>query len=245
MQVDEKALAEAFREAVGDMPPASFNERDVTAASLVATARARRRAMVGAGAACGVLLLVGVGAVVTTLPKATSGQTVSAPAPGAGEQRGPSTTMSMDGGVPAGPNSSGNAGTLGPKVESGHSDCGPVDQGVAAALVAELPAATGVEAAAADAQCPANSRGAGFHVTDGTNSGFVEAVVVPATVPADPATGKPPQVKPLPTEGTRQVPAATRSGGVLTLISRPMNGSAGAPFGPQLNDIAARVATKF
>jgi hypothetical protein len=235
--VDEGKLAEVFRDAAGDAPPASFDKGDILAASARATARARQRVRVGAGIACGFVLLAGIGVTVANLTGPTS-STANAPAVATGGRSAPSYPLSANG-FPGDSSGQGHEtpGTVDPRVGHAPAGCGAVDRGLADALVDELPAAAGGDARAADSDCPAGSIGAGYQVNDGANSGMVSVIVVPASVSG--------QVKPFTTQGTQTVTVKTRSGGTLTLVSRPMNDSAGAPFGGQLKDIAARLQARY
>jgi hypothetical protein len=229
--MDENRLTEAFRDAVGDVPLASFDTRDVLVASARATAHARRRTQFGGGVALGVVVLAGGVFAVTALPGggASSGQVVSSAPALSG------SPLSMATNSP-------QIGTMLPNNEGGGGDtttpqqCGQPDQGLGTALVVELPAAAGAQAKAADVSCPAGSAGVAFEVTDGTNIGWVEVVLVQP----DPVTGKPAAIT-----APNAMTVRTRSGASLTLFSRPAGGSSAAPYVARLGDIAARLATHY
>ena len=238
--MDENRLAEAFRDAVGDVPPASFETRDVLAASARATARARRRAQFGGGVALGVVVLVGGVFAVTSLPGggggASSGQAAVNPSTPFGTG-GPMSmsTMTPDRGGPQTGKILPNGGDGGDTTTT-PPQCGQPDQSLATALVAELPAAAGAQAKPADVTCPPGAAGVAFQVTDGVNTGLVEAVLVQP----DQVTGKVPAIT-----APNATPVRTRTGASLTLFSRPTAGSGAAPFVAQLGDIAARLATHY
>ncbi|QUQ70247.1 hypothetical protein [Kutzneria sp. CA-103260] len=236
--MDENKLADKFRDAVGDVPPPSFDTQDVLVASKRATARARKRLQSGVGVALGVVLIGGV--LVLTRPFGDSANTMSS----AGGAAASNATSPMA----AGPNDTAQSGPNGGKMAPNHTEegnaanCGGPDQGLAAALVAELPSATGVETMAADVNCPAGAAAVMFQLTDGSNAGKVELVLVPASVPNDPSTGAKPAVG---VGKGNSVTVKTRGGGALTLASLPMNGSTSGPYAGQLTDIAARLAARY
>jgi hypothetical protein len=236
--MDEKKLADTFRDAVGEVPPPSFDTQDVRVASARATARARKRLQSGVGVALGVVLIGGV--LVLTRPfGATSVDSTNAGGPVAAPNV--STSMSLN---PNAAPQSGPGGKMAPNhTETGNAaNCGPADLGLANALTAELPSATGLEPYAADVSCPAGSAAVMFQVTDGANSGKVELVLVPASVPDDPSLGGKPPVQ---VGKGNSVTVRTRQGGALTLASLPTNGSATGPYVGQLGDIAARLAARY
>jgi hypothetical protein len=234
--MDEKQLADKFRDAVGEMPPPSFDTQDVRVASARATARARKRLQSGVGAAIGVVLIGGV----LVLTRPFGGDTASSTGASAGGAAQPNATspMPMD---HVGPGPTGKMQPNTPDLGGG-AHCGPADQGLAAALGAELPIVTGAEAMAADVGCPDGSAGVAYQLTDGPNSGKLELVLVPASVPNDPSTGVKPAVR---VGKGNSVTVVTRTGGALTLASLPMNGSAVGPYAGQVNDIAARLAARY
>jgi len=236
--MDDKQLAEKFRDAVGDVPPPSFDTQDVVVGSARATARARKRLQSGVGVALGVVLIGGV--LVLTRPFGESATSMTS----AGGAAAPNASSQMS----LGPNDNtaptGSGGKMAPNsTETGSAaNCGAPDPGLAAALVAELPSATGVETRAADVSCPAGSAGVAFELTDGSNSGKLEVVLVPASVPNDPSTNDKPSVR---VANGSSVTVKTRGGGALTLASLPMNGSTTGPYVGQLTDIAARLAARY
>jgi len=236
--MDEHQLADKFRDAVGEVPPPSFDTQDVLVASKRATARARKRLQSGVGVALGVVVIGGV--LVLTRPFGESATSMtSAGGAAAPNVSSPTSVGPNDNTVQSGP----GGGKMGPNTEMGNAaNCGAPDQGLAAALVAEVPSATGVETLAADVSCPAGSAGVAFELTDGSNTGKLELVLVPASVPNDPSTNGKPSVR---VANGSSVTVKTRGGGALTLASLPMNGSTAGPYAGQLTDIAARLAARY
>jgi hypothetical protein len=235
--MDDNQLAEKFRDAVGDVPPPSFDTNDVLVASRRATARARKRLQAGAGVALGVVLIGG--ALVLVRPFAENNTMSTA---GAGDAASPNATS------PLSLNPGFNTNNGGPKAQpntpdtGGSANCGAPDQGLAAALVTELPIITGSEAQAADVSCPTGAAAVAFQLTDGANSGKLELVLVPSSVANDPGTGSKPAVR---VANGNSVTVKTHNGGALTLATLPMNGSAAGPYVNQLGDIAARLAARY
>jgi hypothetical protein len=236
--MDDKQLAEKFRDAVGEVPPPSFDTRDVVVASARATARARKRLQSGIGVGLGVVLIGGV--LVLTRPFGGTTDTMSA-----GNVAAPNASSPMSLNPNQDSAASGPSGKMAPNhtdASGSSANCGAPDQGLATALMAELPSAIGSEAFAADVSCPTGSSGVAFELTDGSNSGRVVLVLVPASVPDDPSTGAKPAVQ---VGKGNAVTVKTRGGGALTLASLPMNGSATGPYVGQLGDIAARLAARY
>jgi hypothetical protein len=248
--VDEQKLSDLFQAAVRDVPPASFDERDVATASRRVTAR-RRSMLAGGSAAVVVLLAVGlvVGGVVfghnstSTSASVAAGQANQgqrtfgkndvAPraAPGAGHEQNaipeqgtnfPATTP-MQGGAAV--------GGVGPDAGSTPSGCGPTDGELAVALANELPSAGAPAAAPVTLACPAGARAAGYLVHDGTATGYVFAVLTPAGTPS-----------PAPPAGATTATATAADGAILTVLSEPTSGSPAAPLATRLAAIAHSVA---
>ncbi|MFC0544882.1 hypothetical protein [Kutzneria chonburiensis] len=236
--MDDKQLAEKFRDAVGDVPPPSFDTDDVVVASKRATARARKRLQAGAGVAIGVVLIGGALTLVRPFSESNGSMTSAG-----GDAAAPNATSPLS----LNPGFNTNEGG-GPKVQPNTPDtgssanCGQPDQGLAAALVTELPIITGSEAQAADVSCPVGAAAVAFQLTDGANSGKLELVLVPASVPNDPGTGGKPAVR---VAKGSAVTVTTHNGGALTLATLPINGSAAGPYVNQLGDIAARLAARY
>lgn len=238
--MDEHKLADAFRSAVRETPPASFDTGDVVTASRRVTARRRRQ--LAAGSALGVVLLAGGLAAGTGLfgsgpqnvPLAGSPPSVSGSAGTLGAHTEPNGSQPR-GATPLGPNTlagtaPGHSGTP----QSGVESCGGVDADLAAALATELPSAPAGTPASAAGSCPAGARAAAVPVRDGATSGVVTVVLVP-TANAGRA-------------GPDAGPAAVRAahgGGTLTVASRSASGQGAAPYAAQLDRIATDLAARF
>ncbi|HEX3789226.1 MAG TPA: hypothetical protein VHW44_15290 [Pseudonocardiaceae bacterium] len=254
--MDDQTLAELFRAAAADPPPATFDEQDVLHASRRITAR--RRSLLAGGSAFGGLVLV-VGLVIglgdfghtngETSASAGSAAVVSgtgtfAPdAPGQANGPGrvgpmvPNEQMTQDFPVTTPMQGGGPTGGAG-KTGSALSGCGPTDGQLAVALAGELPS-VGAENAAgsvpvAQANCPAGARAAGFQVHQGSAAGLVGAVLLPA--------GEAVTDLALPA-GAVQVSAPSAAGGQLVVFSRPNRGAT-APYVDQLHAIALALAAE-
>ncbi|MGH3775101.1 MAG: hypothetical protein ACRDRR_05085 [Pseudonocardiaceae bacterium] len=157
--MDEQRLGQAFRDAVEELPPASFGHDDVVAASRRATTR--RRSMLAGGTLLGVAVLAG-GLVAGGLVGGGEGPPTpgnAALAPG-GREADPGTLSTLDA----------------PR-------CGPVDAELVAGLTSLLAnrgnAASG-PASAVPEQCPAGSRAAAVPVT----GGVLYVLLIPLAEPA-------------------------------------------------------------
>ncbi|HVW44230.1 MAG TPA: hypothetical protein VHC18_23065 [Amycolatopsis sp.] len=200
--MDEKDLTTLFRSAPGDPPASGFTLTDVTKASARATKR--RRSALLAVAACVVVLLGAAGVAAATYFGGSETHNAQQPVL-----------------APAAPH--------GPRAES-TSGCDTVDQGLATALAAELPASG---APAPGRVCTPDARSAGFHVTDGGRSGFVSVTVFPSSFALNPFD-----------DGTVLAEQRTASGGSLVVLSTPDAGSA-PPLESQLARIAHALAGRF
>jgi hypothetical protein len=179
--VDDQRLSELFRVAVGDAPPASFDEKDIVAASHRVTDR-RRSLLLGGGGLVVVLLalglLLGTGLLRHTVGSGVSGANAVAGGPTPlSTGRGPEAAVpgliqsfpwstSVQGGV-----GTGKVGTA----DGTHAGCGPVDGDLAVALAGELPSAGAQVPVPTSVRCPAGSRSAAVTVP----GGVVIAVLVP------------------------------------------------------------------
>lgn len=249
--MDERRIAEVFRTAAGDAPPASFDVDSVRSASARATARHRTRVALGSALAA---VLVFGGAAVTggLLSQSTPGNTTSAgsagdvpsnnlplavPEPQEGEER---VEPRMSGGlppksIPDDPSTQGDgtSGTTGrPPTTGGASGCQEVDRELAVALADELPAAEGLQPSHAAANCPSGARGAGYLVRDRLGvHGVVSVVLVP------------PGRQPLTSTSTAEGRSEARSGaGTVYVLTEPAQGAAVGPFEAELPALAAGVA---
>ena len=160
----------------------------------------------------------------------------------AGGEATPNATSPLSMGPGFNTNGSGpKVGPNTPDVDSS-ANCGAPDQGLAAALVTELPMITGTDAQAADVSCPLGSAAVAFQLTDGANAGKLELILVPPSVPNDPGTGAKPAVR---VAKGNAVTVKTHNGGALTLATLPGNGSTAGPYAGDLGNIAARLAARY
>lgn len=227
MPVDEQRLADLFRDAVGEPPPASFDERDIAEASRAADRR-RRRAVRGWGtaAAC-VVALAGLTVGADALFGHGGGGATNGASSAAGRvftSNNPNNTtglMSPQGRVPAGPEATGG--------------CGPADPGLAAALSGHLPAAGLLGPAPVHFPCPAGARSAGYQVRDGGITGVFEVVLIPAS-DSQSLNGL---------SISRDITwdlVTTPSGAQLMVLSGPSGGGSTAPFANLVTPIARQLA---
>ncbi|KAA2260106.1 hypothetical protein F0L68_20480 [Solihabitans fulvus] len=261
--MDERRLAELFRDAVRDVPPPSFDEGDVRAESRRAAARQRKSLGVASAAAVALVLGGTVLAVGLQHGNTMSADSVraAAPAPVSGSGSGPTnsrmaplnkqdtndnsahSTTPYRGGpppnsIPEGTPTQGGAssGSASPSAGGTPGGCGPVDRELAVALANELPAAAGLTPVPVDGNCPDGTRSAGFLVKDGAVTGLFSVVLVPTE-------GAAPDFSPL--SGVQQDTQATPHGGRLTVVSRPQPGATTAPFADRVADVAKRIAPKY
>lgn len=238
--MDEHKLADAFRDAVRETPPASFDTGDVVTASRRVTARRRRQ--LAAGSALGVVLLAGglaagtglLGTGQQNVPLAGSPPSVSGSAGMLSAHNEPNGSRPR-GATPLAPNTlAGPAPGHSVTPQSGVDGCGGVDADLAAALATELPSAAASTPAPAEGSCPSGARAVAVPVQDGATSGVVTVVLVPAANAgrAGPGAG----------------PAAVRAahgGGTLTVASRSAAAQGAAPYADQLDRIATDLAARF
>lgn len=195
--MDERRLAELFRDAAGDAPPASFDEHDVAERARRVTRRRRSMLAGGSGLAVVVLavgLLLGPLGFGHTLRSGTHG-VASAPA----SRGGPTPTESggfgpaLEGPAVRGtgnfPNSSpvqggGEVGRAGPSAGSTRVGCGPTDREVAVALAGELPSVGAPVEVNPGLTCHGTTRAATYLVRVDGATGFVTAVLSPRGNPA-------------------------------------------------------------
>lgn len=254
--MDEQKLAELFRDAASDAPPASFDVAGVRVASRRATAR--RRSAVALGATLAVV--VGLGGVVVGLdgvrrddgatpamagsadrsssPNLTPTGSPAEPRIAEGEQ-----APDLSGGMPPKsiPDDSSTqgdetAGSASPRAGGTPGGCAEVDRELAVALADEFPVAQGTQPSPAAAQCPDGARGASYLVRDGGVVGTVSLVVVPPDVLAAAALGP---------QGSREATEPARSGGTVHVISEPATGATTPPFADRVDAAAAALAEQF
>lgn len=251
--MDERKLTDLFQSAVRDVPPASFTESDVAAASKRITVR-RRTILAGGSlavvAAIAVGLVIGRGNLGHDFGGGSSNSAAGLAAPGTPPSFGrndvaprspgggaaqqqvpegstvfPTTTPLQGGGVGGGP---------GPGAGGTPSGCGPTDSELAVALANELASVGAPEAIPAGLICPAGARSAGYLVHDGSASGYVVAVVTNAgqAEPSDNAVG------------AARSSAPASNGRTVTVFSVPAAGSPAAPFSGAIFGMAEDLAGK-
>ncbi|RZQ65264.1 hypothetical protein [Amycolatopsis suaedae] len=233
--MDDRELETLFRTAPGDAPAPTFTLDDVTARSRRQTAR-RRSTII---AACGFVVVVGLGAGVLGLAGSTE-QTASAP--GMAQQEQPNgvparppedrVPMEMESVPPQSPMQGGTGtGDNGPRADSTFG-CDKVDRELATALAGELPA-TGSTEASPGRVCTTGARSAGFPVA----GGFVSATVFPP--------GTTVQLPPL-TNGALPVETFGASGRRILVLSEPAPGSSVPPVAERdAQRIADTLAARF
>lgn len=169
--MDEHRLAELFRDAVREAPPASFNETDVRSASRRVTARRRTQLALGST----LVVVLGIGGVVVgtgLLARPDSGTTTAAtgeatllevpanpPEDGSYQQKSFPSDGPTQGGSSQGSVGADDADNTAPQ------GCGMVDRKLRDALAAEL-SVPADQAVTVDIGCPGDSRAAAF-VIDG------------------------------------------------------------------------------
>ncbi|CCH35486.1 hypothetical protein ABZ816_12855 [Actinosynnema sp. NPDC047251] len=248
--MDERKIAELFRDATNGAPPASFDVGNVRSASARATARRRTRLALGSAMVV-VLAFGGVVAYANLVPR----ENVSTSAGSAEDHTSPNLSPfavpeprsgdtaavpEMSGGmppksIPDDPSTQGDgtSGTTGRPTTGGASGCQEVDRELAVALADELPAAEGLQPSHAVANCPTGARGAGYLVRDEQGVyGVVSVVLVPPGVQTLASSS--------PSEGR-----APARGGTVFVLSEPAQGSAVGPFEGVLTDLASRVAGRL
>jgi len=252
MRVDEQKLTGLFQSAVRDAPPASFDVHDVAAAATAekrATMR-RRTWILGGGGFVVAFLAVGLilgGGTLGDALRGTSSSSAAGSAAGRGTV-GSNLAPQVSGGqaqqVPGNgtrfPTATplqggGGVGGVGPGADGTPGGCGPTDGQLAVALANELSSVGAPpQAAPASIGCPAGSRVAAYLVHDGSDVGYVVAVVTPAgkLTAGDSAIGVARAVAPA--SGGRQI----------TVLSVPASAGATAPLTGGLFGIAEDLAGK-
>ncbi|ATE57716.1 MULTISPECIES: hypothetical protein [Actinosynnema] len=250
--MDERKLAEAFRDAADGAPAPAFDLDSVRSASKRATLR--RRSALAAGSTLAVVLLAGGVAAGGLLPvggpeRASSALESQAPATldmeaataeprvlgtedGPRGEAGEPTGGQPPKSIPGDPSEQGDEppGSADPTVGGTPSGCGAADRELAVALAGELPVArdlvpTGVTG------CPAGARGASYLVRAGADYATVSVVLVPAGVRAS-----------LATDLRREAVATTASGESVHVLSEPAAGATTAPYAADLPGLAQAIA---
>lgn len=246
--MDERRLAELFRDAAGDAPPASFDEHDVATESRRVTRRRRSMLAGGSGVAVVALaagLLLGPGGFGHTLGGGTQGA-ASAPAVRGGPVQpdqspfGPAVEGPAARGTDSFPSSSpaqggGKVGGVGPNAGSTRIGCGPTDREVAVALAGELPSVGAPTTVTPGLTCGGTTRAATYLVRDGAATGYVTAVLSPR---ADPAT--------LTMRGGVLSSTGTSASGKwqVTVVGEPAGGQV-PPLADRLGAVERAIAARF
>jgi hypothetical protein len=252
--VDEEKLADLFKAAVADPPPASFTEHDIATKSQQVT-RQRRAALAGGGGLAVVILVVGL-LLGTGVFGHTSGSGTLAGGSAGGAQR--PSDGSFGNVVPglasgnAGPNAispthfpgstpkqgGGENGGVGSDAGGTHAGCGPTDRQLAVALANELPSVGAPVATPAALACIPGTRTASYHVhVGGSPDGYITALLVPVNAPtlfSDHA------------KGTSGDTGPARSGEwTVVVLSQPTGGATSGPVANQIAGIQKALAAKF
>ncbi len=249
--MDERKIAELFRDAASDAPPASFGVDNVVSASARETVRRRNRLALGSAMAAvlvfgGVVAYANLMSVENGLPT-SAGSALEAESPnltpfGVPEPRDGGTLAEPDltGGlppksIPENTSTQGDVepGKAGRPTTGGTSGCQEVDRELAVALADELPAADGLQPSHAVANCPPGARGASFLVRDGRGVyGVVSVVLLPVGQQALASTS---------------IAEAHHDSakGVVYVLSEPAQGASVGPFEAELGSLAERIAARF
>ncbi|ASO23016.1 hypothetical protein FHR81_003678 [Actinoalloteichus hoggarensis] len=236
--MDEKKLSGLFQDAVGDAPPASFDEQDIVRTSHRVTVR-RRMAAAG-GSVLGVAVLTG-GLVWGGLLPGFDG-----PGPAgqlAQEESGeedPRTPSVMVQPLPGADSSAPDTGAEPPisRVEPAFQQgCGEADPMLAGLLAQELPAVADETPRPADLDCLPGARGVSVEVQDDSGIGVLSIVLAP-----EPAGS--PTAAELPTDGVN-ASISTADGELLTVTVEPGQGSADAPHADEIGELLARIADRL
>ncbi|MFN2494671.1 MAG: hypothetical protein ABR608_02010 [Pseudonocardiaceae bacterium] len=234
--MDEQRLSQLFRDAVGDLPPASFGLDEVVTASRRATAVRRNVFLGGALLSVGVLAgtLVASGLVGgSQLPGETSSAGQAAPEIDApGPEPGTHPLNVPPGGAQPAPRADPAGAERG--------SCGPVDHELAGELTALLADHGAPASGPADevprqgtAQpCPPGSRAAAVPVPGGT----LYVVLVPQGDLFDPVETAAP-------DGTRRY-AVTLNDGQLAVVSVPAGPGQPAPLADEVPELAKELASR-
>jgi hypothetical protein len=248
--VDEHKLTGLFQSAVRDAPPASFDVRDVAmaAAAEKRTTMRRRTWIIGGSGFVVAFLAVGLVLGGGTLGDALRGTSSASSGAGSNSPAGRNLGSGVSGGQAQArvPNETGfptatplqgggGVGGVGPGAGGTPSGCGPTDGQLAVALANELSSVGAPpHAAPASVTCPTGSRVAAYLVHDGSDTGYIVAVITPRGQPAagDAVNGAARAVQP------------TSDGRQVTVLSVPLSASSPAPLSGGLIGFAFDLALK-
>ncbi|AOS65992.1 hypothetical protein [Actinoalloteichus hymeniacidonis] len=231
--MDEKKLSGLFHDAVGDTPPASFDEGDVVRTSRRVTAR--RRMTAAGGSAFGVAVLVGGLMWGGLLPDLPGG-------PGTGEEMAQNgqeqQTHTVMGGNPleessADPRSS----SLLDGQHGFQPECGQVDPALVDLLAEELPPTADEQARPVGLDCLPDSRGVSIPVRDDAGSGLLSVVVAPESADSPTAARLP--------DDAVNASISTADGELLTVVIESADGSTEVPHADELHELLGRLADRL
>lgn len=260
--MDERQLAELFRDAADGGPPAGFGHADVVAASRRATAR-RRNAIAGGSVVAVAVLVGGIvigGGVLRDADRGGTEQAASAgsaevpsvaggdlPSPALGDQQGrvpgplaapPSSTVDKndpEADAEQGRSASGKVVPWpGLRDDDARAGCGPVDRALADALIGELPATPNATPQAVPDQCP-GARAAAVPV----DGGMVYGVIAPVRGDG------PPDHEVKRDDGAFGYFVYSPAGHGVLVLSVPATAGGKAPHGDQMKRIAVQIGRGY
>ena len=253
--MDERQLAELFRDAADGGPPAGFGHADVVAASRRATAR--RRMAIAGGSAVGMVVLVGSivvgGGFLRDADRGGSAEQAAtaggAGAPSALEDQQGSTlgplaappSTAVDKSVPEANAEQGRTASgkvvpwPGLRDDDARAGCGPVDRELADVLISELPATPTGQAQPVPDQCPIGARAAAVPV----DGGAIYVVLGPVR-----GDGPPDQVVKR-DDGAIGYQVYTTKGMLVLVLSVPTVTGGPAPYADQTQRIAELIAQRY
>ncbi|WP_246110377.1 hypothetical protein [Saccharopolyspora dendranthemae] len=202
------------------VPPASFDEGDVSTASRRITARRRMTATAGGTVVAAAVLVGGIGVGAGWF--SPSSDTVASPPPAVPLTAAPGPRIESTGGTPR------------------STGCQP-DAAVVAAVASALPEA-GSSTPTSVRSCPTGAKAAAFSLRDGATAGRVTVVISPAGA-AQAGQSTPGDVQR--PDGAQQSVRKARSGKLVVVLSEPESGSPGAPFVSRVANVAGDLATRF
>ncbi len=248
MRVDEHKLTGLFQSAVRDAPPASFDVRDVAMAARAAKRATMRRRTWIIGGTGFVVVFLGVGLVLgggtlgdalrgtsnsSAAGQSTVGNNLAPRVSGGQAQRVPGNGTGFPTATPL--QGGGGGGKVGPGADGTPGGCGPTDGKLAVALANELSSVGAPpQAVPASVGCPAGSRAAAYLVHDGSDVGYIVAVITPRGAPTagDALNGSARAVQP------------TSDGRQVTVLSVPSSASTPAPLSGGLIGFAFDLASR-
>lgn len=245
--MDERELETLFREAPGEVPPATFDASDVAAASRRATARHRMR--VATAASFAAVVLAG-GALFATIGPLSDGDERAAVSAQMDEGAAKAQPDSADarqenGGLglsrePA-PKQGGEDSSLDaadPEAAKRTSGCESVDRKLADALAGELPVgpSRAPDPVPGIGPCVDGGSNAAYEVADGEASGLISVAIIPASREEVMALEQGSRIR------NAQARTDGGNGDIVVVSSEPAPGSPAAPLAGELQRIADAIA---